>query len=319
MLSAVIPLDKQAWFFKAVGTREQMEQIGPRLLEFYESLSVSEQNDVTWALPDGWQEAAGNEMREATITVPVADDTVEISVSKLPWTGDGPGGLLANVNRWRGQMGLPLIGPPGLADCTSPLELGAHRGTLVDLTGTFSAAGMTAPFAATGRGRGPVQASAAHPPLAAQEIALEPPSGWQPLPAGGFRKAAFAVANDVGQAVVTVMDFPRGATAMADPLANVNRWRGELGLDAVTGEELEELTESVDIDGHAGSLFYLRANTDAELPEATLAAMVEKEDKVWFFKMRGDEALVAGQMDHFRAFLDSVRFRPAREGEDGDD
>jgi hypothetical protein len=90
-------------------------------------------------------------------------------------------------------------------------------------------------------------------------------------------------------------------------------------LDAVTGEELEELTESVDIDGHAGSLFYLRANTDAELPEATLAAMVEKEDKVWFFKMRGDEALVAGQMDHFRAFLDSVRFRPAREGEDGDD
>ncbi|MFZ4576682.1 MAG: hypothetical protein ACOYN0_20055, partial [Phycisphaerales bacterium] len=55
---------------------------------------------VTWTLPDGWKEIQTDEpMRIATIQA--ADQQVLISA----FPGD-VGGLVANVNRWRGQLGL---------------------------------------------------------------------------------------------------------------------------------------------------------------------------------------------------------------------
>lgn len=59
---------------------------------------------LAWTLPKGWTDEAGSGMRYATIkpTTP----KVDVSVIVLP----GPaGGELANVNRWRGQLGLQPI------------------------------------------------------------------------------------------------------------------------------------------------------------------------------------------------------------------
>lgn len=59
--------------------------------------------ELAWTLPAGWRQAPGEGMRRATILIPSADGPVELSVVVLP----GPaGGELANVNRWRGQLGL---------------------------------------------------------------------------------------------------------------------------------------------------------------------------------------------------------------------
>src|SRR4051812_36103019 len=56
---------------------------------------------LAWKLPKGWTDEAGSGMRYATIKP--ADGKVEVSVVVLP----GPaGGELANVHRWRGQIGL---------------------------------------------------------------------------------------------------------------------------------------------------------------------------------------------------------------------
>ncbi len=66
---------------------------------------------LRWTLPKGWEEAAGGAMRYASFKVPVKG-TVDASVVVLP----GPaGGELANVNRWRGQIGLPPLDDAGLA------------------------------------------------------------------------------------------------------------------------------------------------------------------------------------------------------------
>ena len=318
MLAAVVPLDDQAWFFKAVGTTEQMEQIAPQLKEFYGSLSV-QNDDVSWQLPEGWQETQGNEMRLSTIQVPIGDESVELSVTRLPWTGDGPGGLLANVNRWRNQMSLPTIGPADLAECTQVLALADHAGTLVDLSGSFSG-GMSAPLASNTSPHPAPADTRTHPPIEPAGLTFEAPSNWQALPIqpGGFRKAAFAVVQGTEKAEFTAMDFPKRATAMADPLANVNRWLAELGRAPVTPNELDQLSEEVTIDGQAATLFQLEGDATTERPEATLAAMVEKGDMVWFFKLRGDLKLVASQTDQFRAFVDSVQFGSSEEGEHGD-
>jgi hypothetical protein len=60
---------------------------------------------LKWALPKGWTETPGSGMRYATLTPPGAGK-LEMSVVVLP----GPaGGEPANVNRWRGQIGLPPL------------------------------------------------------------------------------------------------------------------------------------------------------------------------------------------------------------------
>jgi hypothetical protein len=58
---------------------------------------------LRWKLPKGWKSAqGGGQMRYATLT-PAVKGKVDVSVVVLP----GPaGGELANVNRWRNQIGL---------------------------------------------------------------------------------------------------------------------------------------------------------------------------------------------------------------------
>jgi hypothetical protein len=64
-----------------------------------------------WTLPKGWVQEQGGAMRYASFKVPVKG-TVDASVVVLP----GPaGGELANVNRWRGQIGLAPLDEGGLA------------------------------------------------------------------------------------------------------------------------------------------------------------------------------------------------------------
>jgi hypothetical protein len=54
----------------------------------------------------------------------------EIAVSALP--GDA-GGKLPNINRWRGQIGLPPLGEAELSQCLVPLEVPGADTYAVDL------------------------------------------------------------------------------------------------------------------------------------------------------------------------------------------
>lgn len=56
-----------------------------------------------WTLPNGWSEEKGGGMRFATLKAPFSGK-LDVSVTFLPGAA---GGELANVNRWRGQIGLP--------------------------------------------------------------------------------------------------------------------------------------------------------------------------------------------------------------------
>ena len=54
------------------------------------------------------------------------------------------GGLLANVNRWRDQLGLPRLLAPALASETQSLDLSEGKATLVDFSGTDAKTGQPA-------------------------------------------------------------------------------------------------------------------------------------------------------------------------------
>jgi hypothetical protein len=74
---------------------------------------------LKWSLPKGWSETpGGGAMRFATFKAPYAGK-LEATVVVLP----GPaGGELANVNRWRGQIGLPAIDEGTLAKARTVLK-----------------------------------------------------------------------------------------------------------------------------------------------------------------------------------------------------
>ena len=60
-----------------------------------------------WAVPDGWvHDVTPRQMRVATYKATVRDTEQEIAITLFPGR---VGGELANINRWRGQMGLAPV------------------------------------------------------------------------------------------------------------------------------------------------------------------------------------------------------------------
>ncbi len=67
--------------------------------------AASREAELVWDTPDGWGTKPPASMRIATFTVPL-DGGAEGDCSIIVLSGEG-GGLVGNVNRWRGQIGLP--------------------------------------------------------------------------------------------------------------------------------------------------------------------------------------------------------------------
>ncbi len=313
MLAAIVPVGDKAWFFKAAGPLGPMNSIAPQIDNFFEGIELSQDAERPgWTLPEGWDEQPGSGMRAATMSIPADDGPIELSVLSLPWTGSAQAGVLANVNRWRRQMRLPAIGPAELPECTAELQLGDVSATRVDLRGWRGETSTAAPFSAGSQARRPPTAAISPAGRAAGTPQMEPPNGWEPGRLNSFRKAAFVVKAPGQQAEITVTDFPASTgSAMSDPLANLNRWRGELGMETIAEENLPGQFEAIDLGDARGDFVALFPENDAD--QATLVAMAERDGRVWFFKMKGDRDLVATQQGEFRKFLKSVRFAPASE------
>ena len=145
---------------------------------------------------------------------------------------------------------------------------------------------------------------------AAPSVEYKRPAGWQEVPAGQMRVASFRVAGKDGkQADVSVIPLPGLAGSDLD---NVNRWRGQVGLPAASEAELAKLAQPVEIAGQAASLYeQAGANAGSGENQRILAAITRRDGAAWFFKMTGDDALVAEQKPAFIDFLKSVSFPAA--------
>lgn len=346
MLGAILPAGDRAWFFKVAGPIAAVDTEADSIADFFSSIRLKPgAAKPEWKLPDGWREEAGTGMRAATIMVPADGKPLELTVIALPSSG-APDEILSNINRWRGQMNLPVVDQRGLAEFTRETKAGDATMTIVDLRGQFSAGSMVAPFAGRGAGAASGVAQnqadnlpAGHPPIDAtsgiqrdESPASAPadvpkfdaPASWQQLPGGGFRKAAFEVRDGERKALVTVIDFRLDSGQMiADPLQNINQWRGAIGLEPLEKDSLESAVELIEVDGQPTTYAKIQADPakpeESKIDQATLAAMIKSGDRIWFFKMLGDRDLVAAQEDEFKTFLMSVRFAADAGAPDGNE
>lgn len=74
----------------------------------------SSAGNMAWTTPSGWTEVAPNSMRNPNFVVNGAEGDAEIQCYVTELAGDG-GGINANVNRWRGQVGLEPLAEAELA------------------------------------------------------------------------------------------------------------------------------------------------------------------------------------------------------------
>ena len=86
---------------------------------------------IRWTLPAGWTRAADRPMSVATFTVAAGDPQTLLTVTPL---GHEALALLPNVNRWEGQLGLPLSNESDLSKVSRKLQTeSAGEVTIVDL------------------------------------------------------------------------------------------------------------------------------------------------------------------------------------------
>jgi hypothetical protein len=79
-------------------------------------------DDFVWTLPEGWRRGPDKPMRAATFYAGPGE-TLECYIAVFP--GEA-GGVLANVNRWRGQLDLPPLSESDVASLASIPMLGRN-------------------------------------------------------------------------------------------------------------------------------------------------------------------------------------------------
>jgi len=324
MLAAIVPHGDQLWFFKLAGPGEAVGGQEPAFDQFIAGLEFGDgaSPPPQWKLPAGWHQQPGSDMRFATISIDSAGKPLELSVTKLSRPADkDDDAILANVNRWRGQMGLKPIAADQLADETTRVKLAAGQAVVVKLVGKLRAGGMMgAPFAG-GLPPDHPQLPADHPAVGPGDSALpgdqppvEPaeadlkfdtPAGWQPGKLNVMRKVAFIVEDGPQKVEITVTVLPPFA---GDLLANVNRWRGQVHLDDVTAAELPTVAKPISVGGVAASYVQLTAPAEPKPQQTILGVMVPRGDQVWFIKLQGDAPMAERERERFEAFVKSIRF-----------
>jgi hypothetical protein len=134
------------------------------------------------------------------------------------------------------------------------------------------------------------------------------PPGWKEIDAGQFLVAKFLVTgSDNSQAAVNVsMSAGEGGGV----LGNVNRWRGQLGLNQLSQAEVDQQVTSVDIEGGKAMLVDM-SGTDMKSGGKTriVGAIVPKGQQTWFYKLMGPAPLVEQQKDTFTKFVRGVKYQ----------
>ena len=156
----------------------------------------------------------------------------------------------------------------------------------------------------------PAPAAPAGDQSAAPALTWTTPAGWTEVPPSEMRVASFKVTGANGkQADVSVIPLPGMAGTDS---ANVNRWRGQVGLPAATDDELQKSAENVEAGGQAAQLYDLSGQNPASGDTTRIIAVIQhRGDATWFYKMTGDADWVEQQKPAFVDFLKSLKFPAA--------
>jgi len=130
------------------------------------------------------------------------------------------------------------------------------------------------------------------------------PKEWKPGSPSSMRKGSFAFSDSGGAADISVTVFPGD---VGGTLSNVNRWRGQIGLEPVEESQLAGLLAPLDVAGGKAMLVDMTGKSPEAKKSRIIACLLPRGGNTWFFKMIGDESTVASQKAAFLKFVQSTR------------
>jgi hypothetical protein len=332
----------------------------------------SGQPTLQYTVPAGWEKKAPSQMRVASFGISQGGKQADISVIPLAgMAGNDP----ANVNRWRGQVGLATLPEADVSNLAEKVTVGDQPADLYDLAGTAPASGEAQCilgvilhrddtawfFKMTGEASlveqqkpafiaflksvsfgVPTAAPSAidmsqlppsHPPIAGTSLgtqnSLVPnantlvmgglvddskptwtiPAGWQEGQLAQFLVAKYVITGANGTAAAVNVSSLAGDGGGLLP--NVNRWRAQLGLAPVTEADLANLT-TIDASGGKATMIEF-SGTDARTgkPARLVGLVLPLGGQTWFYKLMGDENIVAQQKDALIQFVQSAKYPDA--------
>lgn len=295
---------------------------------------------LKWStLPEGWSEKAPSSMRAASFAVSSPDGQMaELGVIPLPAGGNE----LDLVNMWRQQLQLPEVSQADAEREAESIDIGGGPGKLFEMVsadplvdGKWKARLLVAMVTRNGNSwffkmigsdelvtaqkegfvdflktvsfedAAPMMEAEA-PVVAAQSPGLPtgvgawtPPSDWSPQTPGQMVAASFKA----GEGTVSVSTFPGDVGGL---LANVNRWRGQVGLGGLKEEELSQ--HVVSLEGGAKLVDVTGTDLASGNPKRLVGVIVPHSGQTWFYKLTGGEEAVSAQKDALVKFAQTVRY-----------
>jgi hypothetical protein len=152
-------------------------------------------------------------------------------------------------------------------------------------------------------GAGPSMADTSVPTAGGDSLVWQAPSGWTPKAASAMRKGSFSVPGDGGVSDLSITAFPGD---VGGELANVNRWRGQVGLTPLGPDGLDAAVTRFTANGLTFTLVDLSGQGEPGA-KAILGAIVPFGGSTWFFKLTGTGALVGASKAAFVDFLHTVK------------
>ena len=286
---------------------------------------------VQWTLPADWKEVPSTEkIRLATFQVSADDPTAVVTLVNM-----GTQELAPNLRRWADQLHLSASDAE-LLRAVSKEQVGAASADVAQLTGpddgTNPPKSILAALVPHGRltlivklwaptaivdsqkanfesflhslrfaDEQPQTPQISSSPTGQRLAKWTAPAGWveQENPSAS-RVLSFRVGPSANPADAAVERFSAGVLAEWEP--NVNRWRGQVGLDPAADANSIKASD-VSIGGRPGQLYEFIGPS-----KALLIAIVRQGDAAWFFKLHGSGDVVTSQKAAFVDFLKSVQF-----------
>lgn len=314
ILGAILPDRQTFWFFKLSGPDAAVAGQVEAVKKFLASVELASDDraEPSWRLPEGWKQSNGGAMRFATISIPAEGRTLELAVSSLPLPAEKTTDafLLENINRWRNQVQLAPVDASQLAAQSEFLEMAGRQATLINVAGKLSSGGMggmPGSRAAPRRESPPAASTGARKSSnsGAASLRFDLPEGWREIDNDSFSMKAFVISGgDGAQAKVTIS--PLAGTG-GDLSANVNRWRGQVGLPPLSADEVAAALKPIEVDGESGQYVAIIGEGGADA-RAVLGVILPRGDTTWFIKLLGPSETATREQARFEAFARSLRF-----------